>query len=687
MGMSTGGESKAAGAPAETRGGAPLRQLMTRFARIRSANRALPAAGADLHNADEREEMAHALRAELKELAESEAGSPGAADQSSSVRISIEERLSEMEGDLLRRFDELNFVSLRATIPRAVEAHRNEVIALLEALLEHRKGLLRRLPHVEYLITMLSTEEVEGRRNIAHDPASLTPRLTHFECDELDAATADSIAIELYQVASLDADHENPIEILRSVRERKESIGLGCLCPNVLRAVVTYNARMFNCVESVVQAGRESDDSLEALLAEAADSVSDAAALDAATAESADDDWTDLHANVETTSVFDSTAIDSVVSAMRRRIRGVPIGSCSSERAALVLDLGHLDAIEREAILAGEPTDDQDLLARTAIVGLLVRDFGAVRSQLAELGFSELELSTTWVLELHDLLGRVVAGKVASGEDYELASILSGIKAKHLLAPMAALNADKRRRAGIEAVGEDAAAAEMRKVSEEALEDQRTGGALRRATQFKGLYEPWSVWPTGRRMVAIAALLPLLLLSGFATTNMLDVKENTIVEMDTIDLADMSPYVASAYRSRHGMGGLIIGKLHPAFLRLSFEGRLETAKEMEPRFADMRATDVMLYDQSGVLQVHYKDGIFRRPHKAPLRKRVETVEAGERESDKRLKSGYAWRTETANEAGTAGAEPAASANSQKDDDWTIPSSVAEEADRDSEIDW
>ncbi|MBJ22666.1 MAG: hypothetical protein GY910_12730 [bacterium] len=75
-----------------------------------------------------------------------------------------------MEEELLKQFDALDFVALRAGIPRSVATHRHEGVALLVTLLGARAALLGRLPRVEYLITMLSTEEADHRRNIVTTP-------------------------------------------------------------------------------------------------------------------------------------------------------------------------------------------------------------------------------------------------------------------------------------------------------------------------------------------------------------------------------------------------------------------------------------------------------------------------------------------------------------------------------------
>ncbi len=214
---------------------------------------------------------------------------------------------------------------------------------------------------------------------------------------------------------------------------------------------------------------------------------------------------------------------------------------------------------------------------------MLVRDLGAVQSQLAKLGISELELSSAWVSELNERLGRSVSEKLTTANDYELASILSGIKTKHLLAPMSALNAEKKRLAAMHRVGEDDAADEMRLISREALAEAESGTTVLRgaAATYQSLHNQWVMWPRGRRLALVAAALPLLILFGFISTNFIGTEESTVESYDYNDLSGVSPFIFSPYRSEHGKGGLLIGKIHPGFLRLSLDGQIEEAGACE----------------------------------------------------------------------------------------------------------
>ena len=585
------------------------RTLAERFTRLRAAHRALPSTASDLQERNDRESRAESLRAELMQLLETQ-GSP---EQIAAARQPLASRLDVMEEELLRRFDLIEFVSLRATIPRSVESHRREVIALLEALLEAREGLIKRLSKVEYLITMLSTEEVEGRRNIKHDPVRLTPMLEDFSVEGLDPSEADTIAGELFQIAALDVDTESPIRVLRSVRSRKESIGLGCLCPNVIRAIVTYNVRMFNHVECAADVSRASDEMLDRLFGSEVCPEEPEESPKASPGIPVERPRIEQSVSRETTSVFESRELCVVIDALSRRLRGVSIGSCTSERIALILDIGTLEKIERDALKSVERNPLERLLACTVVVGLVLRDMGAVESQFLELGVSIQDLSPSWMRELNARLGEVVSQNLTS--DYELSSKLSGIKAKHFLTPMSRLNAKQRESAG---AGE-AGTVKTRDVAFDApLEAKPSEKARQTAAESFGLagFRQWAV-EAMERLAAPVAAMALIILLGFLVAYRMGPPKSTVGILDSADLSTLSRFVESAYRSEAGRGPLLIGRVQPAFAELGQNRQIEEANKLSARLEGIGVREAMLYDSQGRLRVHYADGDLRRP--APLR--------------------------------------------------------------------
>ena len=661
---------------------------MGRFARLRSANRALPATAGDADASNEREKDAAGIRARLSELAEMEAPAKELAKILKVANAELDERLDGMESDLLRRFDALAFVELRAGIPRAVESHRREVVSLLEVLISVRAGLIDRLPKVEYLITMLATEEVDGRRNITNDPASITPLLANFVVEDLDASEADAIAMELYQAAALDSDSENFNDVLRSIRARKQKIGLGCLTEAVLRSVVTYNARMFNSVEMQAEASRASDALLEESLLDV-DASQDTGDLDGLDFEeesdlletSSDDAQTaaisalgltasrDTEASApsaneaveqqarrssdeaemppgptivssteddsgghpdadlaeseagedtsaEATSVFDSPGIDEVIAALRVRLGGGQVGRRGAgERVAIVLDMSALESIETRALKNTNPSYEDEVIARTAIVGLMVRDVGPVRDQMRELDIQEKVLADDWVRELNDALTQLVSEKLGDSNGYELSSKLSGIKSKHLFKPFNALNAAKRGNQVERLFAGDKSADEMREVAREAA--SKTSSKRSRKNGDKAAGFSFGMGEGRTKIVAAAALVTLAF--GLVVSNMIGISPNGIADLGSGELDDTSEYLKSAYRNDDGRGGLLVGRLDSLYEELELEAQIVAANEMVDSFVAEGIVEAMLYDDRGLMQVHYAEGELLRPREGDRR--------------------------------------------------------------------
>jgi hypothetical protein len=621
------------------------------FARLRSAERAMPTAAIQMAHAEAQESRASSLRETLSVLASKEAPPKVLAQELNARLGELDQKLDDLRRDLLERFDSIPFVALRASIPRSVESHRSEVAALLEVLLRDRNELLERLPRVEYLITMLSTEEDEGRRNIVHDPVTLTPALEDFSVESLEAVDADAIAMELYQAAELDSDSENFHETLRALRVRKQDIGLGCLTPVVLRAVVTYNARMFNSVESLAEASRASDLVLDeelSILEETIDSLGDLDADEFVQEEEAKEEVVEEEIGQETagesapTSVFECEALDSITEAVRIRLQGGMVGRRGpGERIAVILDQGSLESLESEAILAESPTSQQEIVARTTIVGLMLRDLGPLQDPLEKLGITHDQLCDSWVRELNESFGQLLTEMLADPRAYEMTSRLSGIKTKHLLKPFKALNTATRGSVP-DGFGSDEASTEMRKAARAAagVPAAAPGGsrALRSADQTAG----FGVGLGGTRKKAIAAAALVTIAVGLVLSNVIGLMPSDVKTLSSGSLRDTSSYLQSAYRNEKGRGGLMIGRVDSLFAELSIEGKIEAAEEMVESFEIQGIREAMLYDARGMMQVHYAAGQLHRPRPgdrstghAPGESAIRRTLSGERLEDVR----------------------------------------------------
>jgi hypothetical protein len=584
-----------------------LKDRMKRFARIRAAERVLPSAATNPMGLAE--DRVAALRSKLTELGSNQTPSDeGVAE----AFIEIDAELDLMARAVLARCDGVDFSLLRSTVLRALTNHRGEVLSLLEVLLEDRAHILARLPKIEYLITILSTEEVEDRRAIVHDPVSLSPFLVDFDEPVSDPALMDSIAMELYQAANAGVSGTS-LNDLRQLRHRKAQLGLQTLNANMLRAVVTYNARIFNRMEDSVAASRASDADIESLLGVGFDVAVDGVESAEVGVLSEDDEiWNAIGRRPDARSVFDSNAVERVIEASRRRLKGVPIGSCSSERVALTLDMSLLEPVETDALAALEPDEEQSILAHTAVIGLVLRDLGAVRSDLIDLGVDIEELTSAWITELGEVFTRLVAEKLADGTQYAAASVLSGIKTKHLLAPLAALKNAAGRHAPQVQAEEDSSAADLKRLAREALLNGNVRSNSKDGAQ-QGLRARLEAWSNEHRFGTIAAMVPLVLIIFLAGANTIGTEPSTVEVLESQALTSISPLLESAYRSEHGHGPLLVGRIDDTFARLGSKRQVEIARRMKESWEKLGVREAMVYDGRNRLQIHFTGGQLRRP--------------------------------------------------------------------------
>jgi hypothetical protein len=359
----------------------------------------------------------------------------------------------------------------------------------------------------------------------------------------------------------------------------------------------------------------EADSLLEELVRDPVDDGSTCTRRQPASLDETDEIWsrigreqTDEPAQADVESVYDNARLKDLLVALRRRLNGIPIGSCTSERVALALDLSRIDAIEREAIVATSPGEEESILAHTALVGLLMRDLGAVRSDLEDLGVDEATLSSAWLLELDRDFGRLVSRELADPSQYARVSKLSGIKTKHLLAPLASR---RERRPSLPADEPET----------ESRSERRTGTPPRQGGQVAERAADPDRMQVGRAWRAILASqqtrtwagAAVMMLAVFLTANVVTQRPTTVETLDAQTLSRTSPFLQSAYRNDQGRGRTLIGRLDADFEKLSHVRQLAVAREMVDLLWTDGVDEVMLYGPKGHLLVHSTDGELRRP--------------------------------------------------------------------------
>lgn len=614
------GESPAEEEPGFTPSSLPSRadiqQHLRRYASLRYAERALSPSVARLRE-NRWQTRGQRLRQRLEELTRAwnkldatERPDPdaGEAVQKGFVEIGVE--LSAIADELRRYADDVQAPQLRSTLPTIAQRYRKEVGALLDLLIEDAEGLERRRTTIEYIVTLLATSDESGTRKITHDPVQLTPAMQSL-CERIEAdcgAVSQDYELAFFEAANLD-DSVDALAHVRELRDKKEELGTLCFLPGVLRSIITYNARMANRMSLAVSTSREDDLAFEDLVDEAEEKKrpsSDGSALDFVEPE--------LKAEpVESVSIHDSNGIHQILEALQRRLRGVPIGSCASERIAMSLDLSSLDHDEIEKLKC-TGSDIDPALTSVLLCGLLSGVFPAIEETLLEVGITRQQVHEDWAQELDQEIQKRVSSLLAANE-YESACRLTEFKTKHLYASLSSLARERRDRAGIRPrdtkVDEaDAARAEMLEAVEEAQSELRGFRMSAWVTPVKKIALGEGAGRKIRGGVAAVAILGLLIAGGL---NWINAATPDTVNLRPRELSDISRYLKTAYRNGNGSGALVIGQVDEAWHALSNELQVEAAQAMGLRFAKENIQDAMIFDANRRIQIHLASGEIRRP--------------------------------------------------------------------------
>ena len=185
---------------------------------------------------------------------------------------------------------------LRSTLPECVSHNRRGVLDLLDLTLGAEllglDGTRARIPSIDYLITLLCSA---GSDQPLHDPVQLTPRL-HELCERVGVdydPRLPEIEAEFFHAADMYEADAREEQQLRALRTRKTELGSSYFAPQVLRAIVTYNAALLQRIDEEVLASQ---------------------------------DWGSLPPVADepqrAVSVFDTPALPQIAQALRRRVAG-----------------------------------------------------------------------------------------------------------------------------------------------------------------------------------------------------------------------------------------------------------------------------------------------------------------------------------------------------------------------------
>jgi hypothetical protein len=189
----------------------------------------------------------------------------------------VDAELEALGAHLTRTLRRTPLSQFRATLPDVVHAHRGDAVALLDFWLEQMSPGEDPLHLVDYLITLLSTDEIDGQVTVVTDPATVSAGVARAVqgLQEMsaspDAKRAHEVASKLREssISVLHAeDLEEMIVDMRALKARAADVYFD---RDLLRSAVQYNATVKNRFATLLEIDREQDASvmrtLEALRA------------------------------------------------------------------------------------------------------------------------------------------------------------------------------------------------------------------------------------------------------------------------------------------------------------------------------------------------------------------------------------------------------------------------------------
>ncbi len=531
------------------------------FASLQAAHRALareahPSALASLRS------EARDLLVRLQHLA-SAAGADDRIEDSPALSAELAAVDAVLEAQTTRTLsvlDDVDFAQLRALAPTLARDHPEELKGLVDVILEGDLANDRSLRTLEYLITLLSTEEQNGRRQIVREPAALTPRLK--ERTRQWKPTADVVVVEraLENAVTKILQGAELGEVRDRVRQYKEQLGGDLLHPPVLSAVVTYNAAMWNQIAAELESIRSVED-LAAELFEATGVETEAQEPQRAGA---------------SIDVLRSAAFGEIATAFGARLHGESVPRSAATTVVEALDLRLFGLEDLEAFDSADETEQGWLIRSTVVLGCLVRNLAVVEEPLRAMEIDPGELRDECVEGMREALGNLARKKFADS-NYGEAFRLSEIKRRNL-------GAERTRPAEAGASSATAAAAR---------------GAAKAVDIDMGMQPGHVAW------VALAAII---LLALFMIPSISERVGNGDTMPET-SLEAISPFLTSGViRDIPGYGRRFVGELGPAWQYVGTGERREVTVAIGEHFSEEGVADVILMDRPGHMAAQYSDG-------------------------------------------------------------------------------
>jgi hypothetical protein len=535
-----------------------IQKRSSRFASLRGAQRAL----AELAHPAELEQMIEQGRKILIELqalsiraTETSAGGASSAERETADTAALE-RVDRLLDDLSARthevLDQKPIAQLRTNLRQRSAEHPDEIRGLIDVILEGDVERDKNLRFLEFLVTLLSSEERDTGRAVVREPSEIAPQIGAFaesrfaaedpECTAAERAISEATK-KLFEVQAIGPTRDH-------IRQYKKELGLRILHPRVLSAAVRYNVAMSNRVTGLLEGSRTIDRLADDLLAPPASEESP----------------------VPSSSLFDSSGFSRVVAALQMRL----LDETSTDAVATaVASSFEFQSLEPAVVEAFETRGDDHaaFLIRAAVtLGLIIRHEPQTSSMLNELGIPPALLAKDW---LHELAREMTATarKLMVDARYAEASRLSEMKVKHLAVAST-------------------------------TPEHRGGRARPLAIATPSRQAP----AKGIRLDAIWLRTLGLAVGLLAFALLLSPLRGGEESSATGDFSNVSPYLESGYRTGDAGSSHFVGRLTAGWARLDTNERLSVASQIGEALREQGVDDLVLLDQNDSVQVRFGDG-------------------------------------------------------------------------------
>lgn len=570
---------------------------------LRSALRALEASSPDASSLG-LETSFQQIRGWLRELRASQAETPGDPNaetqvdgltQSSSAQVvildNLDRTLEQLQAAIVDQIRSIRLSQLRTTLPAVKRQNPEELKSLLDLCLVGHDDESPWWSVVDYMITLLSCDEKDGRKFLGKDPTRLTPRLEEFcaTSDREKSDRTDALA-HMFHRARVDLERGSPAgPIIEKMRSAKHQAMQTLLIPDLLRAITAYNIAVANQRTDLIETQRVLERAeLESFEKSLGAKVSEQRPAVVSGEESAAPALVVVPFGG---SALDSPALREIAEAVRRRLlRQEPEGGPESEIAAL-LDLSKLSAYEEAAFRGSDRGPVMTLVSIAVTVGLIENRLGALGDRLARVGISAEQLQTEWVQELEDKI-RSETDALVSDDAYEEARRIAEVRTRLLDKSEEESDAGRLECAvELDSAGPYAPA-------------QRSAPPRAKSTVSERRVKAGMASARG---VAVTIALAGVLAIG-ASVCFGGREDSKLAFYPARELEWISPHIESGYRNGEGEGPAFVGTLRPQWDALSAAEREASAREIEEALLAQGISEFMFFDGRRQLKLRYEQG-------------------------------------------------------------------------------